>query len=342
MGISTPLHEHALSPLEEPGHVSFLSPVPTVGAVGQETFHHYQDALPSSVTVETFSEDVQGSAEDCPSTVDDNDSWVLGTSLELFTPPEASEPTLANSASAPTWTAYMAADNTSIQNEDVQTHTPRDCSFSNFSLHTNSIIASLSSGVSTIHDNAPSGDTKAFHFPVQTTCVSPETARPSRTELASSNSTSTADRVPGLIHPQAEAIRGPDHLGLRPFDRPMPPVSDSAEPASDLSTRRSSSDSSLSQAEHQGNSTRFSLRECLFLFFSSLFGLMLRSYGSFSYLRTLLLIQQNFNVFSLFSFSLMLISPFFLLFFFSHAYIAVLYVLEIFAALLQYGLYSLK
>ena len=251
--IHTPPHEHALSPLEEPSHVSLLSPVPTVGSVSQETFHHYQDASPSSVIVGTLSEDVQGTAEECPSPVDDNDSSVFDTSLELFTPPEASELTLANSASALKWTADMTADNTSTRNEDVQDHTPRACSWSNFSSHTNSIISSSSSGASTIHENAPSGDTKAFHSSVQPTCISPETAPPSRTELASSSNTSTADRIPGLIHPQAEAIRGQDHLGLRPFDRPMPSIRGSAEPTSALSDRKSSSDSSLSQTDSEAS-----------------------------------------------------------------------------------------
>ena len=79
---------------------------------------------------------------------------------------------------------------------------------------------------------------------------------------------------------------------------------------------------------------------------------MLRLCRSFPFFRALLLIQQNFNVLSLFYFllcvlslflySLMLISPFFLFFIFSYTFITVFYVLEIFTALLQHGPYSLQ
>jgi hypothetical protein len=247
--------------------------VPTVGTANQEVFHPPQDVLPSRVI---SSEEAQGIAEECPSIVEDKDSLVLdisspsgstppwfeaaihplvnpaSTSLELFTPPEESEPAPASSTSAPERIAPMAAESICSQNEAVHAQTLLACSSSNpLTLHIDNTVVSSGSGVLTPVKNGPSDDAKVSRPPVQPACIPPESTPPSRTELALASSASTPDRIPDPAHSQAEAIRASDHLWHYPSDHPMPSIGDNVEPASVVSTRSrtTTSDSSLSRAE---------------------------------------------------------------------------------------------
>ena len=265
--------------------------MPTVSTASQEPFHLSHDAPPLSVTVELSSVEAQGIAEECPSTVEDNDFLALGisslaesipstvndkgssaldisspsgstsppasvnpasASLEPFMPPEENGSAPAFTSS-PERTVPMAAELESTCPQDI----PLACS-SPLTLPTDSIVPSASSGMLTALKNAPADDTKASHSPVQPAFVHPEsTPLSNRSELAL---VGIPKKIPEPPRPQAEASRAPDRLTHSASDRPIPSIGDYVAPASVMParSRTTTSDSILSQAEaiHHPNTSK--------------------------------------------------------------------------------------